>query len=645
MVRIPIRDRRTQSLRPIATPSQGQPGPASETLVGETLQRAAQLAMHGQKIQQHFETIRLQEALNQYVAESEREFQNLQQLRGYAPLDNEGYTASLRRLQELRENQIDALPAHLQRKYELMLADRVTKDTIRFRGYALSEAEKAAAQTAEVAEAQVVEGAAKVATFEDVESLVQPLDWLEDPETGTKAPGAARSLLLIQGAPEEAIEHHFTRLRGRAHLSSINGQVAAARESADITLLNQARDHLEKAKEILPPDVYDKLKDRIDKERVIIASQKAYENLLVLATNESVDEDARWVDEQKLAELISDLPAEIRGTVQKIAKEFAPLRKQAREGVVNRYYNQARKTFWDTLSVTATENSEAMQWLERNDPATWLEVKQYIENWAKKMRSEARAIRSEQRAEERLQLSRQARADKDPENIRLLWELREDMLLNPLKYAAEDYGVDALAREWGFRIPGSLHNQMFAALEKHKRGWMQDDYRIAKERFRSAVRARAGKFANADERREFAAAMESLYEQELAAGKKLTSEDIDRIIHRAEIQVKTKALIFTSEKPYVEALMRDNTIIGYYDPSTNRWLEGAPPPGAAIRVYNRDGEVEEDVPAAPAPAMDSLEARARRHLGVGPNDRVDPEDLEEAIRILKQLDEEERRGN
>src|SRR5690606_28149123 len=218
-----------------------------------------------------------------------------------------------------------------------------------------------------------------------------------------------------------------------------------------------------------------------------------------------------------------------------------------------------------------------------------------------------------------------------------LWELREDMLLNPLKYAAEDYGVDALAREWGFRIPGPLHNQMFAALENHKRGWAQDDYRLAKDRFRSAVKARAGKFSNADERREFTAAMESLYEQELAAGKKLTSEDIDRIINLAEIQVKTKGFIFPSEKPYVEALMRGDTIISYYDPSTDQWIEGAPPPGVAIRVYNRDGYVEEVVPAItatemdPWAGMDPYEARARRHLGLVPNDPVDQEDLEEAI--------------
>src|SRR5690606_34961327 len=253
----------------------------------------------------------------------------------------------------------------------------------------------------------------------------------------------------------------------------------------------------------------------------------------------------------------------------------------------------------------------------------------------------ARAIRAEKRAEERF---RQAQAAQDTESIRLLYELREDMFLNPLKYASENYGVNELASEWGLRIPGHLHPEMFKSLEQFKRWHAQNDHRIAVEMFRSALRARAGNFVNADERRAFTAAMWSLYEQALAAaGKPLTSEDVDRIINRAETQVKTKGFIFTSEKPYVEALMRGDTIISYYDPSTNQWIEGAPPPGVAIRVYNRDGEVEEDIPAAPAPAMDSLEARARRHLGLGPNDRVDPEDLEEAMRILKQLDEEEAR--
>src|SRR5690606_4110806 len=241
---------------------------------------------------------------------------------------------------------------------------------------------------------------------------------------------------------------------------------------------------------------------------------------------------------------------------------------------------------------------------------------------------------------------RQAQAAQDTESIRLLYELREDMFLNPLKYASENYGVNELASEWGLRIPGHLHPEMFKSLDQCKRWWAQTDYRLAMDRFRSAVRARAGNFANADERREFTAAMWSLYEQELAAGKPLTSEDVDRIINRAETQVKTKGFIFTSEKPYVEALMRGDKIISYYDPSTGQWIEGAPPPGVAIRVYNRDGEVEEDIPAASAPSMDSYEARARRYLGLGPNDPVDQEDLEEAIRILKELDEEEAlRGN
>src|SRR5690606_2476912 len=346
MARIPIRDRRTQRLRPIATPSQGQPEIAPETLVGEALQQAAQLAMQGQKIKQHFETIRLQEAYNQYVAESEREFQNLQQLRGYAPLDKEGYEASLLRLQEFRENQLSELPAHLRRKYELMLANRVTKDNIRFRGYALSEADKAAVKATEVAEAQVVEDAAKVTTFEDVESLIQHLDWLEDPETGEKTPGASRSLLIRQGAPQEAIEYHFKGLRGRAHLASINGQLAAARERSDITLFDQARDHLEKAKDFLSPDVYNKLKDRIDKERVIAAAQKAYEGILVRAIHDSPDPDAWWVDDRKLYAAIESIDdPNVRSLVLKRANEDKPLREAARKSVVDRYAAAALKTF------------------------------------------------------------------------------------------------------------------------------------------------------------------------------------------------------------------------------------------------------------------------------------------------------------
>src|SRR5690606_28908093 len=310
------------------------------------------------------------------------------------------------------------------------------------------------------------------------------------------------------------------------------------------------------------------------------------------------DEDAQWVDEVKLANEINSIEdPNLRSLVWKLANEDKSRREAARRDVVNKYAASAIKTFWDTHSITKTLNSAEMQWLERNDLDEWNRVREQIERWAERWRREARAIRSEQRAEERLQLSRQARADKDPENIRLLYELREDMLLNPLKYAAEDYGVDALAREWGLRIPGPFHNQMFEALEKHKRGWAQEDYRLAMDRFRSWLTSRSNKFADANERRAFVAAMWSLYEQELAAGKKLTSEDVDRLIHRAETQVKTKGFIFTSEKPYYKAIMSGDNIISYYDPSTDQWIEGAPPPGAAIRVYNRDGEVEEDVPA------------------------------------------------
>jgi len=603
--------------------------------------------MQGQRIKQHFETIRLQEAFNQYVAESEREFQKLQQLRGYAPLDAEGYQASLRRLQEFRENQLSELPSHLRRKYELMLAPRVTKDTIRFRGYALSEAEKAAAQTAAVAETQAVEDAAKVTTFEAVQSLIQSLNWIEDQETGEKVPGAVRSHLIMQGAPEEAIDHHFKRLSGRAHLASINGQLAAARERSDITLFDQAREHLEKAKDFLSPDVHRQLQDRIDKERLIIVAESTYENLLLRATRDSSDEDARWVDEGELAKLIDSIEdPKVRSLVRKLANEFKPLRESARKGVVDRYAASAIKTFWDTRSITKTLNSPEMQWLDRNAREEWTRVRAEMEKWAERWRREARAIRAEQRAEERF---RQSRADKDPESIRLLYELREDMLLNPLKYASEDYGVEALAREWGLRIPGHLHKEMFESLEKFKRWWAQNDYRLAMEMFRSAVRSRAGNFANADERREFTAAMWSLYEQALAAGKPLTSEDVDRIIKLADTQVKTKGFIFTSVKPYVEALMSGDKIISYYDPATDQWIEGAPPPGVAIRVYNRDGEVEEDIPADPATTMDPwagmdpYEVRARRTLGYGPNDYVPPELLEEAMQRLMKLDEEEAR--
>src|SRR5690606_6740951 len=167
--------------------------------------------------------------------------------------------------------------------------------------------------------------------------LIQHLDYIEDQETGEKVPGAVRSHLIMQGAPQEFIDHHLKRLRGRAHLSSINGQLAAARERSDITLFDQAREHLEKAKDFLSPDVYNKLKDRIDNERVIIAAQKLYENLLVLATNDSSDEDARWVDEGKLANEINSIEdPNLRSLVRKYANEDKPRREAARRDVVNK---------------------------------------------------------------------------------------------------------------------------------------------------------------------------------------------------------------------------------------------------------------------------------------------------------------------
>src|SRR5690606_26878881 len=218
-------------------------------------------------------------------------------------------------------------------------------------------------------------------------------------------------------------------------------QLTAARERSDITLFDQARAHLEQAKDFLSPDVYDKLKDRIDKEREFIAAQKLYENLLVLATNDSSDEDAQWVDEVKLANEINSIEdPNLRSLVWKLANEDKSRREAARRDVVNKYAASAIKTFWDTRSITKTLNSAEMQWLERNDLDEWNRVREQIERWVERwrreerairseqrairseqraIRSEQRAIRSAQRAEERLQLSRQARADKDPENIRL----------------------------------------------------------------------------------------------------------------------------------------------------------------------------------------------------------------------------------
>lgn len=638
MARIPIRDRRTQRLRPIATPSQGQPEIAPETLVGEALQRAAQLAMQGQKIKQHFETIRLQEAYNKYVAESEREFQKLQQLRGYAPLDKEGYEASLLRLQEFRENQLSELPAHLRRKYELMLANRVTKDTIRFRGYALSEAEKAAAQTAEVAEAQVVEDAAKVTTFEAVQSLIQSLNWIEDPETGEKAPGAVRSHLIMQGAPEEFIDHHFKRLSGRAHISSINGQLAAARERSDITLFDQARDHLEKAKDFLSPDVYRQLQDRIDKERLIIVSESTYENLLTLATRDSSDEDARWVDEGELAKLIDSIEdPNVRSLVRKLANESKPLREAARKSVVDRYAAAALKTFWDTRSITSALNSEAMLWLGRNAAEEWNRVRAEMEKWALRWSSEARARES-------LDLRRQRQAAQDQENILSFWQLQEDMLMNPQKYAAEDYTVDTLMSEWGGRIPAGLHDRMFATLDKHKRRMQTEGYRLAQEHFRRAVNARRDKFTDANQRRAFVGVMYELYDQEIAPDQRPTLKDIERIIALADTQVLVRRVFGPNQvMTYAEALTGRRTILQYQDPNTGEWVEGPPPPGMSEDINVQAGDVSAPGSAQSTPTTTLVRPPNvdpdlwQRALDIAhPEDRNNLEVILQLVEILRQ---------
>jgi len=90
------------------------------------------------------------------------------------------------------------------------------------------------------------------------------------------------------------------------------------------------------------------------------------------------------------------------------------------------------------------------------------------------------------------------------------------------------------------------------------------------------LRSRADKFKKDDERRAFVATMWSLYEQAIAAGKPLTSKDVQSIINLAETQVKTQGFIFTSVEPDYKARMRGADIISYYDPATGQWIEGAP---------------------------------------------------------------------
>src|SRR5690606_10212692 len=189
----------------------------------------------------------------------------LQQTRGFAAFGDEkgGFRARLKRLEEFRNEQLSQLPAHLQRKYKLMLADRVRRTEAKFRTYALEEARKAGVATTQAAEKQTVQDAAQLTSFEDVENLVRPLDWLEDPETGERAFGSSRSTLVMNGAPDEVIEQHFKELRAEAHLASISSQITAAREQRNVGLIASAEEHLEKAREYLPQNVYEQAKKRI----------------------------------------------------------------------------------------------------------------------------------------------------------------------------------------------------------------------------------------------------------------------------------------------------------------------------------------------------------------------------------------------
>src|SRR5690606_1182973 len=123
-----------------------------------------------------------------------------------------------------------------------------------------------------------------------------------------------------------------------------------------------------------------------------VAAESTYENLLTISVRESPDEDARWVDEGKLADSINSIKdPNVRSAVRKIANEYKPLREAARKSVVDRYAASALKAFWDTRSITTAVNSAAMLWLERNDTEEWNRVRKEMEAWASRWRREARA--------------------------------------------------------------------------------------------------------------------------------------------------------------------------------------------------------------------------------------------------------------
>src|SRR5690606_2521848 len=220
-----------------------------------------------------------------------------------------------------------------------------------FQGYALAQARAARRAVNQTAEKNAKDKAAMAASFEEVQEIIDDLFWLTD-EDGNRTMGSTLMELVLEGAPQELIDRHEKELRADAHLASISSQITAAREQKDVGLIVSAQEHLEKAREFLPANVYEEAQKRIEKERVIIAAESTYENILTLSARESPDEDARWVDEGKLAEAINSIEDQnVRSAVRKIANEYKPLREAARKSVVDRYGASALKTFWDTRSI------------------------------------------------------------------------------------------------------------------------------------------------------------------------------------------------------------------------------------------------------------------------------------------------------
>lgn len=644
MRRLPVQDRRTQSLRPVATPGQGQPGVSGASLAGQALTEAAKLLDQGQKIYNAFQAARIQDLLNQLEHAAGERWNQLQQMRGFSAMHDEegGYTSQIGALEELRNSQMQQLPSHLQSKYRIVSDKLLNRERNRFQGYALAQARAARRAVNQTAEKNAKDKAAMAASFEEVQEIVDDLFWLTD-DDGNRTMGSTLMELVLEGAPQELIDRHEKELRADAHLASISNQITAAREQRDVGLIVSAQEHLEKAREFLPVDVYKQAKERIEKERVIVAAESTYENLLTIAVRESPDEDARWVDEGKLADSINSIEdPNVRSAVRKIANEYKPLREAARKSVVDRYAASALKTFWDTRSITTAVNSAAMLWLERNDTEEWNRVRKEMETWASRWRREARANES-------LALRRQRQAAQDPENIRNFWYLQEDMLMNPHKYAAEDYTIDTLMSEWGGRIPVGFHDRMFSSLDKHKKRMQTEGYRLAQEHFRRAVNARRDRFEDAQKRREFVGVMYELYDQEIAPDQRPTIEDINRIIALADTRVLRRRWVLPDkEMTYAEALADGYEVHQHQDPETGEWVDGPPPPGMSVDTNVRAGGVAATgatqaapgatqppptTTVAPPPGVDpDLWRRARE--AVDPADRNNPAVIREAMEIL-----------